>query len=253
MSRIKVKSAKEIELIRDAGALAAETLIRAGELCKPGVSTAAIDQFVYDYTIAHGGISACLGYHGYPKTCCISINDVICHGIPSEKQLLKEGDIVNIDITTILSGYHGDTSAMFLVGNVKREARELVDTTRLCMEEGIRAAGLPRARYSDIGNAIQAIADEHDYSVVEDYCGHGIGRGFHEEPTVLHFATNRPGPFIEVGHVFTIEPMINIGKPDTRTLADDWTAVTRDGSLSAQWEHTVALTKKGIEILTLPR
>ena len=233
MAKIKIKSAKEIELIRDAGALAAETLIRAGEMCKPGVSTLEIDEFIGDYTRKHKGISACMGYHGYPRYAC--------------------GDIVNIDITTILSGYHGDTSAMFCVGRVSNLAQELVDTAKFCMEEGIRAAGEQGARYYDIGNAIQDIADEHGFSVVEDYCGHGIGRGFHEEPTLYHFRNNVLKQFIEVGNVFTVEPMINVGRPGTKTLADGWTAVARDGSLSAQWEHTIARTKNGIEILTLPR
>ncbi len=253
MARIKVKTAKEIELIRDAGALAAETLIRAGEMVKPGVCTLEIDEFIGEYTKKHGGISACMGYHGYPRYACISINDVICHGIPSEQTILKDGDIVNIDITSILNGYHGDTSAMFYAGKPNREAREVVDCARECMDAGIEAAGKAGSRYSDIGNVIQDIADEHGFSVVEDYCGHGIGRGFHEEPTVYHFATGARLPLIEVGHVFTVEPMINVGKPHTKTLADGWTAVTRDGSLSAQWEHTVVKTKDGIEILTLPR
>ena len=253
MAKIKVKSAKEIELIRDAGALAAETLIRAGEMVKPGVSTLEIDEFIGEFTRNHKAKSACMGYHGYPRYACISINEVVCHGIPRADTVLKDGDIVNIDITSILSGYHGDTSAMFIAGKASSLAMELVDTAKFCMEEGIRAAGEPRARYSDIGCAIQDIADEHGFSVVEDYCGHGIGRGFHEEPTVLHFRNSADNRFIEVGHVFTVEPMINVGKPGTRTLNDGWTAVTRDGSLSAQWEHTVVKTKDGIEILTLPR
>lgn len=253
MGKIKVKSPKEIELIRDAGALAAETLIRAGELCKPGISTLEIDDFVGEYTKKHGGISACLGYHGYPKNCCISINEVICHGIPSAQTILQDGDIVNIDITSILSGYHGDTSAMFLVGQVSSQAKELVSVAKQCMEAGIQAASESGAKYLDIGEAIQSLAEEHDFSVVEDYCGHGIGRGFHEEPTILHFRNRELKQLIEQGHVFTIEPMLNIGQAATKTLKDGWTAVTRDGSLSAQWEHTIARTKNGIQILTLPR
>ncbi|MCF0216179.1 MAG: type I methionyl aminopeptidase [Fibrobacteraceae bacterium] len=253
MARIKVKNAKEIELIRDAGALAAETLIRAGEMCKPGINTLEIDEFIGDYTRKHKGISACKGYHGYPRYACISINEVVCHGIPNANTILKDGDIVNIDITTILQGYHGDTSAMFCVGKVSKLAKDLVDTAKFCMEEGIRAAGEVGARYWDIGNAIQDIADENGFSVVEDYCGHGIGRGFHEEPTIFHFRNNALKQFIEVGNVFTVEPMINAGRPGTKTLRDGWTAVTSDGSLSAQWEHTIVRTKDGIEILTLPR
>lgn len=253
MAKIKIKTSKEIELIRDAGALAAETLIRAGEMCKPGVSTLEIDEFIGDFTRKNKGISACKGYHGYPRYACFSINEVVCHGIPTANMILKDGDIVNIDITTILKGYHGDTSAMFCVGKVSHLAQELVDTAKFCMEEGIRAAGEPGARWNDIGSAIQDIADEHGFSVVEDYCGHGIGSGFHEEPMVLHFRNNEITRMIDVGNVFTIEPMINVGKPGTKTLSDGWTAVTRDGSLSAQWEHTMVRTKDGIEILTLPR
>ncbi len=253
MPKIKVKSQKEIELIRDAGALAAETLIRAGEMVKPGVCTLEIDEFIGEYTKKHGGISACKGYHGYPRYACISLNDVVCHGIPNEKTIIQDGDILNIDITTILSGYHGDTSAMFTAGNVKKDALELIQVTKECMMAGIEAAAQPGARYSAIGNVINDIADDYGYSVVEDYCGHGIGRGFHEEPTVYHFRTREKIPFIEVGHVFTIEPMINIGKPGVKVLNDNWTAVTKDGSLSAQWEHTVVRTRDGIDILTLPR
>lgn len=253
MAKIKVKTAKEIEHIRDAGALVAETLIRAGEMCKPGVCTLEIDEFIGDFTRKYKAVSACMGYHGYPRYACISINEVVCHGIPDAKTILKDGDIVNIDITSILNGYHGDASMMFCVGKVSSIARELVDTAKFCMEEGIRAAGERGARWNDIGNVIQDIADEHGFSVVEDYCGHGIGTGFHEEPTVLHCRNNYLTKFIEVGNVFTVEPMINVGRPGTKTLSDGWTAVTRDGSLSAQWEHTVAKTKDGIEILTLPR
>ena len=253
MSKIKIKTKKEIELIRSAGALAAETLVRAGEMCKPGVNTLEIDEFIGDFTKKHGGISACLGYNGYPRYACISLNNVICHGIPKKETVLKDGDILNIDITTILSGYHGDCSAMFCVGNVSPLAKELVDVAKLCLEEGIQAAEMPKARFSDIGCAIQPIADEQGFSDVEEYCGHGIGRGFHEEPTILHFANSFRTPMIEIGNVFTIEPMINAGKPETKTLKDGWTAVTVDGSLSAQWEHTLALTPNGIDILTLPR
>lgn len=253
MPKIKVKTKREIELIRSAGALAAETLVRAGELCKPGVSTYEIDEFIGEYTKKHGGVSACLGYEGYPRYACISLNEVVCHGIPSKDTILKDGDILNIDITTILGGYHGDCSAMFTVGKVSDLAQKLIDVTRQCLEEGIQAAALPKSRYCDIGNAIQPIADENGFSIVEEYCGHGIGRGFHEEPQILHYANNYYTNFIEVGHVFTIEPMINVGKPGTKTLKDGWTAVTVDGQLSAQWEHTMVKTKDGIDILTLPR
>lgn len=257
MSKILVKTKKEIELIRSAGALAAETLVRAGEMCKPGVSTWEIDEFIAAYTKKHGGISADFNYEcdgkRYPRYSCISLNEVVCHGIPSKDTILKEGDILNIDITTILGGYHGDCSAMFCVGKVSDLANELIETTKLCLEEGIRVAAMPKARFSDIGNAIQPIADEHGFSVVEDYGGHGIGRGFHEEPFVLHYANNMRSPIIEIGNVFTIEPMINVGGPAIKTLKDKWTTVTADGTLSAQWEHTMVKTKDGIDILTLPR
>lgn len=252
MGRIKIKSKREIELLRDAGALAAETLIRSAELCKPGVTTDEINTFVHDFTLKNGGIPAPLNYHGYPKSVCTSVNEVVTHGIPGN-QILKDGDIINVDITTIISGYHGDTSATFLVGNVSKEAQELVATAKLCLDEGIRVAGQPKARFSDIGAAIEGIADEHGFSVVRDYCGHGIGRGFHEEPLVLHYRQGRPGPFVEEGMVFTIEPMINAGDWRVKTLKDGWTAVTTDGKWSAQWEHTVLRTRDGIEILTLPR
>lgn len=252
MSRIKIKSKREIELLRDAGALAAETLVLSAEWCRPGVRTDEIDAFVHEYTLKHGGTPAPLGYHGYPKSVCTSVNEVVTHGIPGA-QVLKEGDIVNVDITTILKGYHGDTSATFYVGTPSDTARLLVETAKLCLDEGIKAAGLPKARFSDIGAAIQGIADEQGFSVVRDYCGHGIGRGFHEDPLVLHYRQGRPGPFIEEGMVFTIEPMINEGDWRVKTLKDGWTAVTVDGKLSAQWEHTVARTKDGMEILTLPR
>lgn len=253
MAKIKVKTPKEIELIRDAGALAAVTLLRAGEMVKPGVATIEIDDFIGEFTKKNGGISACLGYHGYPRNACISINDVVCHGIPSKDIILKDGDIVNIDITTILSGYHGDTSAMFVVGKPSKDALELVQVTKECLDRGIEVAGTPGVRYSDIGCAIQDIADDYGFGVVEDYCGHGIGRNFHEEPTVFHFRNNFKSARIEAGHVFTVEPMINVGKPGVKVLNDKWTAVTKDGSLSAQWEHTIAITKNGAEILTLPR
>ena len=253
MSKIKVKTKKEIELIRSAGALAAETLMRAGEMCKPGVNTLEIDEFIADFTNKHGGVSADFGYYGYPRYACISINEVVCHGIPSKDTILKDGDIVNIDITPILSGYHGDCSAMFCVGNVSKQAKDLVQVSKECLEEGIRAAAMPKARFSDIGCAIQPYAEDHGYTVVRDYCGHGIGRGFHEEPNVLHYANREINNMIEIGNVFTIEPMINMGKSDIKTLKDGWTVVTVDGSLSAQWEHTMVKTKDGIDILTLPR
>jgi methionyl aminopeptidase len=181
------------------------------------------------------------------------VNNVILHGIPSKDEILKDGDILNIDVTSILDGYYADSSQMFFVGTPHPNARELVENTKMMMEEGIRVAGLPRARFNDIGNIIHGIADEYGYSVVEDFTGHGVGRFFHEEPTIYHYRQRTETRLIEPGMVFTIEPMINEGKKDGITLKDGWTTVTKDGSLSAQWEHTVVRTRDGIEILTLPR
>jgi len=249
MSKIIIKTPKEIERIRDCGALVAETLERSGELCKAGVTTQEIDDFVREFTLKNGAIPACLGYKGYPKTVCTSVNEVVTHGIPGA-YVLKDGDIINIDITSILNGYHADTSATFFVGKPKPNASELVETSRQCLYEGIKACEKPGARFSDIGAIISGITEEHGFSVVRDYCGHGIGREFHEDPLVLHYRQTLPGPKIQPGMVFTIEPMINEGSYKTRTLSDGWTAVTADGKLSAQWEHTIAITSHGVEILT---
>jgi methionyl aminopeptidase len=249
MARIKIKSKKEIELLRTSGALAAEILRRAGELVRPGVTTEEINTFVHDFTLANGAIPSPLNYHGFPKSVCTSVNEVVTHGIPGP-QVLKDGDIINIDVTCKLQGYHGDTSRTYLVGNVATEAMDLVNCAEKSMYAGIEAAGKPGAYFSDIGNAIQGIADEYGFSVVRDYCGHGIGRGFHEDPHVLHFRNNEKSPMIKEGMVFTIEPMINAGDWRTKTLKDGWTAVTIDGKLSAQFEHTLAITANGIEILT---
>jgi methionyl aminopeptidase len=252
MSKIPIKTSKEIERIRDAGALVAETLAKSGEMCKPGVTTQEIDDFVREFTIKNGAIPACLGYKGFPKSVCTSVNEVVTHGIPGS-YVLKDGDIINIDITSILNGYHADSSETFLVGSPKPNASELVAAARECLFEGIKVCSLPKARFSDIGAIISGIAEEHGFSVVRDYCGHGIGRSFHEEPLVLHYRQMLPGPRIEPGMVFTIEPMINEGTYKIKTLADKWTAITADGKLSAQWEHTIAITPRGAEILTLAR
>lgn len=232
--------------------LVAETLAKAGEMCKPGTTTQEIDDFVREFTLKSGAIPACLGYKGYPKSVCISVNEVVTHGIPSS-YVLKEGDIANIDITSILNGYHADSSETFFVGKPAQNANELVAVARECLYEGIKVCDLPNARFGDIGAIINGITEEHGFNVVRDYCGHGIGRAFHEDPTVLHYRTFMPGPKIECGMVFTIEPMINEGTSKTKTLADGWTAVTADGKLSAQWEHTIAITRHGVEILTLAR
>ncbi|GHV16626.1 methionine aminopeptidase [Fibrobacterales bacterium] len=250
MSKIPIKTPKEIERIRDAGKLVAETIARSGELCKPGVTTQEIDNFVREFTLKNGAIPACLGYKGYPKSVCTSVNEVVTHGIPSG-YVLRDGDIINVDITSILNGYHADSSETFFVGTPKPNARELVKTARECMFEGIRVAGLPGARFSDIGAIISGICEERGYSVVRDYCGHGIGKGFHEDPLVLHYRQRTPSQRIERGMVFTVEPMINEGTYKTKTLSDGWTTLTADGKLSAQWEHTVAITNHGLEILTI--
>ncbi len=249
MARIIVKSASEIEKMRAAGALAAETLRRAGEMVVPGQTTGAIDDFVYAFTLERGGIPAPLNYHGFPKSCCTSINEVVCHGIPDKGRVLVEGDIINIDITTILDGWHGDLSATFYVGEVDERVVRLVETTRECLALGI-AEVRDGARMGDIGAAIEAHAHGRGYSVVRDYVGHGIGRMFHEHLQVPHYGVRGRGVRMRRGMTFTIEPMINMGGYGTKTLSDGWTAVTRDGSLSAQFEHTLVVTEEGCEILT---
>lgn len=248
MGKIKVKTKKEIQMMRDAGRLAAETLQLAGEMVKPGVSLNQLDQFVYDYTIKHKAIPAPLNYHGFPKSVCTSVNEVVTHGIPDD-YILQEGDIINIDVTSKLNGYHGDTSRTFHVGTVTQEAAELVKAAHDAMWEGIKAIQ-NGGYYGHIGDAIQGFADEVGYSVVQDYCGHGTGRGFHEDPLVLHYRTGRKGDMIKPGHCFTIEPMLNIGTHKCITLEDEWTVITADGELSAQFEHTMGMTDNGLEIFT---
>lgn len=245
---IDVKTPKEIELMRRAGRLAAETLEAVGPLILPGVTTQAIDDFVHRDTLRLGCTPAPLNYRGFPKSCCTSINEVICHGIPSERQL-REGDIVNVDVTHIYQGFHGDTSATFYVGRVSDSARHVTEVARKCLELGI-AQVRPGARLGDIGAAIQEYAESQRCSVVTAFVGHGIGRKFHEEPQVSHVGQRGRGARLKPGMTFTIEPMINLGSPDARVLSDDWTAVTVDGSLSAQFEHTVLVTLTGVEILT---
>ncbi|AGY57825.1 type I methionyl aminopeptidase [Gloeobacter kilaueensis] len=246
---VEIKSAKEIEKLRAAGRLAAELLDYIEPFVKPGVSTEELDRLCAEWTRAHGATSAPLGYHGYPKHICTSVNHVVCHGIPNKKQLLKEGDIINIDVTPILDGWHGDSSKTFCVGKVSELARRLVETTYECLMLGI-AEVKPGARVGDIGAAIQAHAEAAGFSVVRDFVGHGIGKIFHTEPWVPHYGTRGKGTRLRPGMVFTIEPMINAGSWETKVLADKWTAITADGSLSAQFEHTVAVTETGVEILT---
>ncbi len=236
--------------MRIAGKLAAEVLEMIEAHVVPGISTDELDQICHDYIVnEQQAIPAPLNYRGFPKSICTSINQQVCHGIPSAKKL-KKGDIVNIDITVIKDDYHGDTSKMFLVGESSLHARRLCDITREAMLKGIEVVR-PGATFSDIGHAIQTHAESNRYSVVREFCGHGIGREFHEEPQVLHYGKPGQGAVLKAGMIFTIEPMLNIGKQHVKVLADGWTAVTKDRSLSAQWEHTILVTETGHEILTL--
>ncbi len=234
--------------MRTAGRLAAETLHAVDAIIAPGITTEDINRFVHDDTLAKGCIPAPLGYRGFPKSTCTSVNDVVCHGIPG-KQVLKAGDIINVDVTHIYEGFHGDTSATFYVGEPDDQAKLVVETARRCLELGI-AAVRPGARFGDIGAAVQTFAEERGCSVVRDFTGHGIGREFHEAPTVHHVGEPGTGKRLRPGMTFTIEPMINIGGFEVEILDDDWTAVTADGSLSAQFEHTILVTADGVEVLT---
>jgi len=247
---VHIKTPQEIDAMRPACRLAADTLVMIEAHIRPGVTTDEINTLVHDYTISHGGVPAPLNYRGFPKSVCTSVNHVVCHGIPSAKKL-KDGDIVNVDVTTIVNGWHGDTSKTFYVGTPKVKARKVTEVSRRALEVGI-AAVRPGATLGDIGHAIQSYVESERCSVVRDYCGHGIGREFHEEPQVMHFG--RPGEGLELkpGMVFTIEPMVNLGKHHVKLLKDGWTVVTRDKSLSAQFEHTLAVTEDGAEVLTLP-
>ena len=245
---IKLHGPAGFEGMRRAGRAAAEVLDSLVPHVVPGVTTQAIDDIVYREMIARGGVPATLGYRGFTGSCCTSINHVVCHGIPGDRTL-KDGDIVNIDVTIILDGWHGDTSRMFLVGDVPIKARRLVDVTYECMMLGI-AQARPGNRLGDIGHAIQTHAEKHRYGVVRDFCGHGLGRVFHDAPEVVHAGRPGTGPELRPGMFFTIEPMINVGKPGVKVLEDGWTAVTRDRTLSAQFEHAVGITDDGCEIFT---
>lgn len=247
---ISIKSPREQELMRQTSALAASCLVYIEPFIKPGISTEEIDRLCHEYIIAKGAYPSCLNYHGFPKSVCTSRNEVICHGIPNKKEILQDGDILNIDVTTYFQKFHGDTNKTFLVGNVSEEVKKLVDVTHQCMWEGIRVVK-PGARIGDIGGIITEIAHSHGYSVVEEYCGHGIGREFHEEPQVVHSAKKGTGPVIKPGMTFTIEPMINLGARHCKVLKDEWTVVTKDGKWSAQFEHTVLVTETGVEVLTI--
>lgn len=234
--------------MRAAGKLAAEILDALVPHVVPGVTTAELDDIVRRMTLDGGAVPATLGYRGYTHSCCISINHVVCHGIPGNKTL-KDGDIVNIDVTPLLNGWHGDTSRMYLVGDVPLKAKRLVDVTYECLMIGIEMAK-PGNTMGDIGHAIQRHAEKHRYGVVRDFCGHGLGRVFHDAPEVVHVGRPGTGPELKPGMFFTIEPMINIGRPDVKLLDDGWTAVTRDRSLSAQFEHSIGITETGCEIFT---
>ncbi|WP_047243357.1 type I methionyl aminopeptidase [Chromobacterium subtsugae] len=250
MSGVKIKTPAEVAKAREAGKLVAELLAMIGEHVRPGVSTEELDAICREHIVkVQRAIPANIGYYGYPKTICASVNQVVCHGIPSEKQILQDGDIVNIDVAVIKDGWHGDSSRMYFVGAPRPEAKLLVDTCHRAMWAGIREVR-PGATLGDVGHAIQAVTQQAGFSVVREYCGHGIGKVYHEEPEVLHYGRRGAGLRLRPGMVFTIEPMINAGKAPTRQLDDGWTVVTQDGSWSAQWEHMVAVTTQGFEVLT---
>ncbi|CBN55867.1 MULTISPECIES: type I methionyl aminopeptidase [Kamptonema] len=244
-------SSRELEKMRNAGRLAAELLNHLEPMVKPGVSTLELNDEAERWTLAHGAKSAPLGYKGFPKSICTSVNEVVCHGIPNAKQILKEGDIINIDVTPIVEGFHGDTSKTFFVGKPAPKTKKLVEVTEECLRRGI-AEVKPGARIGDIGAAIQEYAEAEGFSVVQNFAGHGIHRIFHTVPEILHYGKRGTGKRLRQGMVFTIEPMINEGTWEVEILDDGWTAVTQDGKLTAQFEHTVAVTESGVEILTLP-
>ncbi|MCG8609875.1 MAG: type I methionyl aminopeptidase [Pseudomonadales bacterium] len=249
--KVTIKTADEVEKMRVAGKLAAEVLEMIGDYVKPGITTAELDVICHEYiTKTQQAIPAPLNYKGFPKSICTSVNHVICHGIPSDKKKLKSGDIINIDVTVIKDGYHGDTSKMFFVGKPNAASERLVRITQECMYKGIELVK-PGTQLGDIGHVIQQHAESNHYSVVREYCGHGIGATFHEEPQVVHYGTPGTGMAIKEGMTFTIEPMINMGKRHSKLLPDGWTVVTKDHKLSAQWEHTILVTADGFEILTL--
>lgn len=250
ITMITIKSQREIELMKKTCALAAQTMEYIAPFVKPGVTTEELNQLCHDYILKHNAYPSPLNYHGFPKSICTSLNEVVCHGIPSASQILKDGDILNIDITTYLDGFHGDTNKTFLVGNVAPHAQKLVNVTYECMMAGIKTVR-PGGHIGDIGAAIMEIAHKNGYSVVEDYCGHGIGREFHEAPQVVHVGKKGTGPMMKPGMTFTIEPMINLGVKETKLLNDGWTVLTKDRKWSAQFEHTILVTETGFEILTI--
>lgn len=247
---VTIKTPEEIAKMRIAGRMAAEVLEMIGEHVVPGISTGELDRICHKYiTEVQQAIPAPLNYKGFPKSICTSVNHVICHGIPSDKKILKDGDTINIDVTVIFDGYHGDTSKMYFVGQVAPHAHKLVKITQECLYKGIEMVK-PGTRLGDIGHVIQSYAQTNHYSVVREYCGHGIGKVFHEEPQILHYGSKNTGMELREGMTFTIEPMINAGKRYTKLKGDQWTVETKDGRLSAQWEHTLAVTATGVEVLT---
>ncbi|MDR6758508.1 methionyl aminopeptidase [Mycoplana sp. BE70] len=246
---IRLYGSDAFEGMRKASQLTARALDEIYPLVQPGVATDVLDRFVFEFGMDNGAIPATLNYRGYTKSCCTSINHVVCHGIPNDKPL-REGDIVNIDVTYILDGWHGDSSRMYPVGQIKRAAERLLEVTHECLMLGV-AAVKPGVRTGAIGEAIQKYAESERCSVVRDFCGHGLGRLFHDAPNILHYGSANEGPELKEGMIFTIEPMINLGRPHVKVLSDGWTAVTRDRSLSAQYEHAVGVTADGCEIFTL--
>ncbi len=247
--RIVLHAPEDFAGMRAAGRLAAQSLDMITPHVKPGVTTGELDRLIHEFTIANNAIPATLGYRGYPKSSCISINHVVCHGIPGDRKL-QDGDILNIDVTVILDGWFGDTSRMYVAGHASTKARNLIDVTYDSLMRGI-AAVKPGATLGDVGHVIQKFVESHRFSVVRDFCGHGIGRVFHAPPNVLHFGRPGEGPVLKPGMFFTIEPMVNAGRPEVKVLDDGWTAVTRDRSLSAQFEHMVGVTEDGVEVFTL--
>lgn len=245
---IRIHGAGDFAGMHKAGALAAQILDEVGPLVQPGTTTGALDDFIRNRVEESGATSATIGYHGYQHASCISVNHVVCHGIPGDK-VLKDGDILNIDVTVIVDGWYGDTSRMYVAGKPSVKAKRLIQVTHDALMKGIEVVR-PGATFGDIGHAIQEYAEGHRMSVVRDFCGHGLGRVFHAPPNVLHFGRPGKGPVLEEGMFFTIEPMINLGRPETKVLADEWTAVTRDKSLSAQFEHSLGVTATGVEVFT---
>jgi len=249
MIKFKKYYSNDFKKLRNAGRISSKCLDYIKDKIKPGITTQDINQMCVKFLSKHNAYSAPLFYRGFPKSICTSVNHVVCHGIPSDKTL-NEGDIVNVDVTSLVEGYHGDTSRTYCVGQVSVKAKNLVETTKEALDRSIKILK-PGIHLGNIGSEIQTYVENKGYSVVRDFCGHGVGREFHEEPNILHYGKNGTGPKLQEGMVFTIEPMINAGKYETKVLNDGWTAVTKDKSLSAQFEHTVGITNNGYEIFTL--